>query len=265
MIEVEVMSMVFNKSITGYENEEEFARYLNGKTFGRVNPIFQDLLLAIYGRIDFSDTISCFVSYSKKKADIYVKVNDQVRGISIKKGVKNSVHVESLDQFCAFLMENGVSKRIIEGIRHYHYGDGTIDGTGTKRVSVSEYKVGRDGILKEINRVLNDRHLLMKAIRRFVLQGNNSMYEISAIIYGVVDDFVYITNEEIRYIIMKNRNIVTDSLHFGSLFYQNMARNLNYNPKYEKNRDYIQIKWYHLSDDIIEVMATYRKKHPYLD
>ena len=104
--------MPFNKNITGYENEEEFASYLNGKTFGRVNPIFQDLLLAIYGRIDFSDTISCFVSYSKRKADIYVKVNGEVRGISIKKGVKNSVHVESLDQFCDFLHENGVSKKL---------------------------------------------------------------------------------------------------------------------------------------------------------
>lgn len=265
MIEVEVIIMPFNKNITGYENEEEFASYLNGKTFGRVNPIFQDLLLAIYGRIDFSDTISCFVSYSKRKADIYVKVNGEVRGISIKKGVKNSVHVESLDQFCDFLHENGVSKKIIQEIRYYHYGDGTTDGTGEKRLCTCEYKIGREGILKEINRVLNDRSLLFKAIRRFVLQGNNSMYEISAIIYGVVDDFVYITREEIQYIIMKNRNIVTDSLHFGPLFYQNMARNLNFNPKYEKNRDYVQIKWYHLSDDIIEVMATYRKKRPYLE
>ena len=28
--------MVFNKEITGYENEEEFAAYLNGKQVGRV-------------------------------------------------------------------------------------------------------------------------------------------------------------------------------------------------------------------------------------
>lgn len=37
-----------------------------------------------------------------------------------------------------------------------------------------------------------------------------------------------------------------------------MARNLNYNSKYEFARNYIQIKWYNLVNQIIEVMATYR-------
>ena len=44
-----------------------------------------------------------------------------------------------------------------------------------------------------------------------------------------------------------------------------MARNLNYNSKYEFARDYIQVKWYNLSDQIIEVMATYRNGRTGLD
>ena len=32
--------MIYNKEITGYENEEEFANYLNGKQVGRVYPNF---------------------------------------------------------------------------------------------------------------------------------------------------------------------------------------------------------------------------------
>lgn len=44
--------MPFNKKINEYQNEEEFARYLNHKKFGRANPIFQDLLSAIYGYLD---------------------------------------------------------------------------------------------------------------------------------------------------------------------------------------------------------------------
>ena len=34
-----------------------------------------------------------------------------------------------------------------------------------------------------------------------------------------------------------------------------MNRCLNYNQKYEYARHYIQIKWYHLSDAIIEIMS----------
>ena len=91
--------MPFNKRINGYQNEEEFAHYLNHKKYGRINPIFQELLSAIYGNLDFNDIIYSWVNYSKKKADIYVKINGFVRGISIKKGVKNSVHVESIETF----------------------------------------------------------------------------------------------------------------------------------------------------------------------
>lgn len=43
-------------------------------------------------------------------------------------------------------------------------------------------------------------------------------------------------------------------IHFGPLFYQPMNRCLNYNEKYEHTRHKIQIKWYHLSDAIVEAM-----------
>ena len=41
--------------------------------------------------------------------------------------------------------------------------------------------------------------------------------------------------------------------HF-SLF----ARNISYNPKYESERNRIQVKWDNICHDIIEVMTTYR-------
>lgn len=44
--------MVFNKEITGYENEEEFASYLNGKQVGRVYPNFLELLLNFNGSVE---------------------------------------------------------------------------------------------------------------------------------------------------------------------------------------------------------------------
>ena len=44
--------MVFNKEITGYENEEEFASYLNGNQVGRVYPNFLELLLNFNGSVE---------------------------------------------------------------------------------------------------------------------------------------------------------------------------------------------------------------------
>ena len=44
--------MVFNKEITGYENEEELASYLNGNQVGRVYPNFLELLLNFNGSVE---------------------------------------------------------------------------------------------------------------------------------------------------------------------------------------------------------------------
>lgn len=250
--------MPFNKIINGYQNEEEFAHYLNHKKYGRINPIFQELLSAIYGNLDFNDIIYSWVNYSKKKADIYVKINGFVRGISIKKGVKNSVHVESIETFIEFLKENNISDKIINEFLKYHYADGTSVGNGKKRLSSAEYKINNQKEIDLINQSINNTELLEKAINRFVLQGNNSLYEVNAIIYGVLEDFIWITNEEIKYIMKKHKNNYSSAIHFSGLTIQPMARNLNYNLKYEKDRYKIQVKWYNISDDIIEVMAFYR-------
>lgn len=252
------IKMSFNKNISGYKNEEEFANYLNNKKISELNPIFQELFQKLYGDILNNNIIKSWVSYDKRKADIYVKIGNEVKGISIKKGVKNSVHMEHLDDFCNFLTEIKIPNRLIDEVKFYHYADGTIDGTGEVRQSINEYKNLKNDILLKINSYFNKDEIIEKAIKRFVLQGNNSNKEIDAIIYGVIDDFIWITNEEIKYIIKFNKNIISSSLHFGSLYYQPLTRNIIRNPKYEYKREYIQIKWYNISDDIIRVMANYR-------
>jgi len=42
----------------------------------------------------------------------------------------------------------------------------------------------------EINGFENNEIILEKLINRFILQGNNSEYEIDALLYGVPEDFI---------------------------------------------------------------------------
>ncbi len=175
--------------------------------------------------------------------------------------MKNSVHVEGIESFTTFLKELGVRKSLINMFLKYHYADGTKNGTGDIRISSAEYKKHHQNEINKINKELNKDRYIDKLINRFVLQGNKSGYEVDAIIYGVVDDFIWITNEEIKYIIKKHLVDDISSLHVSCLSIQPMSRNLNYNSKYEFCRHYIQIKWYNISDQIIEVIATYRQNH----
>lgn len=251
--------MPFNKDISGFKNEEEFVEYLNGKLVKEVHPIFQELFNTLYKNISSQDKIICWLDFNKRKADMYVKINNIIKGISIKKGIKNSVHVEHIDDFIEFMNKLGVEENIIKEYLKYHYADGTMNGSGEKRLSSIEYRQKNQCSLDYINSKLNINEYIDKFTERFILKGNRSNYEIDAIIYGVVDDFIWITNNEIRYIIKKHLDDNISSLHISCLSIQPLTRNLNYSKKNEYGRNHIQVKWYNIADQIIEVMATYRK------
>ena len=117
---------------------------------------------------------------------------------------------------------------------------------------MEEYKINNQEKIDLINKYLNNKDILNKAIDRFIIKGNISEEEIDAIIYGVTDDFMWIKKDDIKNIILSKKDIYSTSVHFGPLTIQTLNRCLNYNKKYDKKRYCIQVKWYNLADDIIE-------------
>ena len=253
---------MYNKDINGYQNEEDFANYLNGKRVGEIlNFNFIELLECLYGKLNDNDIIECFVNRSKRKADIYIRINGYIRGISIKKGIKNSVHVESIFLLISFFRYIGITEDAIEKFLYYHYADGTTNGTGKERISSQMYRSYNQTSIDKINKELNSEKYIDLFINRFILQGNKSLYEVDALIYGTLDDFLWLTKKEVYYIIKKHLHDDISSLHISSMTIQPMSRNLNYNPKYEFCRYQVQVKWYNILDCIIEVLAFYRKNY----
>lgn len=238
-------------SISGEDNEFSFVKYLNGKKVKELNPLFRDLIDSLFYCKE-EDVIKCWRNHLLQKTDIFIKINNRMKGISIKKGAKNSVHVERITDFIHFLIENKVSRDVVIKYLEYHYADGTRNGKGVYRKSVEEYKKNHESDIEDINQAFNNSNLLLKSIDKFVVRGNNSKYDIDALIYGEVDDFLWITKKDIKKIIMSKKNLVSSGLHFGSLSCQPKARNLTYNPKYERDRFCVQLKWFSLFDDIIE-------------
>ncbi len=246
--------------ITGFDNENEFVKYLNGKTVGKLNPMFRELIDVLYVNPKEDCVLKSWLNELPQKADFFVKINETTKGISLKKGIKNSVHVEGISQFVHFLIENNISKDIVVNYLNYHYADGTINGTGTKRISVEEYKNDHQYDIDRINKVFNEEKILKEAINRFILKGNNSDYQIDAIIAGEIDDFLWATRDDIEKIILSKKNSYSTGVHFGPITCQPKNRCLNYNPKYEKDRFSVQLKWYSLHDDIIEMMNEKQKQ-----
>ena len=91
--------------INGFANEFAFVLELNNKTIKELNPLCRDLIDTIFPNENENMIIKCWRNHLQQKADILIKINNKIKGVSIKKGIKNSVHVEPISEFIHFLIE----------------------------------------------------------------------------------------------------------------------------------------------------------------
>lgn len=185
----------------------------------------------LYRNVNENDIQKCIVDHTKKKYDIIIKKNKIKKKISI----KNSVHVEGISSFIHFLIENNISKNSVIEYLKYHYADRTTNGSEINRLSANEYKQAHQEEIYNLNKELNKKQILLKAIYRFVIKGKLSDKNIDAIIFGTKNDFLWIKKEEI---ILSKKYVYSTGVHFGPLSIQPMDRCLNHNEKYEK-KDFV--------------------------
>lgn len=89
--------------MSGLEIEKEFIKYLDGRTYDKLHPIFQDLIEILFPKVKDCDVI-CARKYGYyAKADVVLEIKGKEKGLSIKSGFKNFVHVEKIDQFIEYL------------------------------------------------------------------------------------------------------------------------------------------------------------------
>ena len=74
------------------------------------------------------DIIKCWRNHLPQKSDIIIKIRNIIKGVSIKKGMKNSVHVDSITEFIHFFFFFGVQRDIVIKYLKYQYGDGSTNG-----------------------------------------------------------------------------------------------------------------------------------------
>ena len=234
----------------GYQNEFLFVLEFNNKQIKELNPLLREVIDDLFPNYNEELIIKSWRNHnSSEKADIFIKVNNQIKTISIKKGSRNSIHTESLDSFKKFLSSIHINKKIIKYYESFHYG---IDKTGQNKIlNSTEYNIQNEKEIKEINKYFSLVNI-DKIIDRFILRGNNSLYPVDGIIFGIPNDFLWINKKEIKEIIKLSMSRKANGIHMGCLFIQPLNRCLNGNEKYIWCRDYIQVKWYSLFDDIID-------------
>ncbi len=236
---------------SGFKNEDELIEYLNSKKIKDLNSNMKDFIFFIFGNIDEENIIQATSGKSGQKPDMIITINNVIKRISIKKGKGNSVHQEKVDVFVEFLESINISNETINKLLKFHWGDGTSDGTGSQRISSSDYKQQFPEEIEMINKEFNKEKNIKEFIYRFIMQGKSDDYDIvDALYYGNVNEGHWASKDEIiEYVV--NNIFSLDSIHFGPLTYQIWNRCLNFNPNTENRRRVMQVKWGSLLNDLL--------------
>lgn len=237
--------------MNGYQNERNFIKNLNNKKYCEINILLQDLLHSLFPKIQNQDIIKSYKYSRYAKADIIIEVNGIQKGISIKSGICNSVHIEPINNFIQYLKK--LKFQETKELLKYLYSDGTINNSGNYRLTTKEYVQENTSSIASINSALTP--LKQNLITRFLIKTDvNYKINVDAFIEGTVNDFIWATTDEvINYLASVNKD--SSSVHISNLYIQNWNKNIKRNPKYEHCRNYIQIKWYSIFDDLIQIMC----------
>lgn len=192
--------------------------------------MFKKFLKANFPNIDDNMLITSYVNLNKEKEDIWIKVGKEKKSIRIKSNNTNIVHKEYIYNFTNYLEQEKVPIKIIDIILNYFFS-----------VNISNIKLK----IKKVNKYfMRHEDLLIKLINRFVI-GNTDI-----LIHGTVDNFTYITKDEIIKLLLNQKKDSFPNIHFSHL----ILSPKNYNNEIEKF--ILQIKWHNLNNDI----ETIRKK-----
>ena len=177
----------------GIYNEIKFVGLFDGKKVRDMNKSLRELLLKLFGPLTGEEYIECWKSKFNEKADIKIRINGDIKGISIKMGESNSIHQEHLTSITNYLLNIGVNNAIVNKLADYIIGD--ING---KRVDAATYKKLKKENIIEIKKALSDLYIKVSLIIRFLFKGKESeLYDADAIIHGTPNKFLWATKSEV--------------------------------------------------------------------
>ena len=239
----------------GYQNEYDFVNLFNNKYFNELDDNAKLFLKELFVDITDDALIKSWKNKAPQKTDIFIKINNNIKGISLKCGNSNSMHQESIQDFKRYLENLGIPYSVIDKYISYHYGYARDNGGKTnfsKLLSAEEYKNLYQNELNIFNKYINKTRIIVDMIDRFIVHGRNADYDIDALICGTIDDFVWLMKDDIYDLILSKRCMNYTSPHIACLTIGPKKRNLDGNSNNWKERYIICARWNFIKQDIID-------------
>ena len=170
------------------------------------------------------------------------------------------MHEEQLDRFIQFLKECGISDESINTYLLYHYGDGTIDGTGKRRMNSIEVRFAYDEKIRKMNDEFNSsKEFIKKFADRVMFQGVNPSASMAEYIYhGDVDYGIFCSRNQFRrHIEKKSWEYMQTCVHVGPFVIRPHARYSNKEIRDEEYRHTVVINYPRFVQDLAYISSRY--------
>ena len=238
-----------NEGIIGYynglKNEDEIMDAINGKKYQDLSTHLKHIVKEMFNSIDDDSVIKVEKVPGFAKPDLKFSSDGESHYLSIKYGASSQLHCEDLSVFVKWLKDHGFSDHIINCFKLYHYGDGTLDGTGLNRLNQKETLEKYHREIEEINNAFNeDRYLVRDLCRLIVFEGNDPEKPAADFIYhGDIEEGEICSMESVlRYFKTKRADkLITP--HFGRIILRPYARYLNKQETYPEKRHKVVFEW----------------------
>lgn len=245
----------------GLMNEEQIIRAINGKTYYELNANLQRLVNYLFPTLDRNRKINCCKAEDYTKPDICISQDDKSHYVSIKHGTAEQVHEERLDRFISYLKECGIDDYTIESYLLFHFGDGTIDGTGQTRLDHFNVFVKYNERILKLNEKFNEsREFVKNFANRVLFQGVNPLAIPADIIYHGDEEFGSFINKNqiMRHIELRKWGYMTSVVHIGPFILRPRARYPGREVKNDDSRRRVTVSYPKLSNDIMYIFNRYK-------
>lgn len=243
----------------GFKNEYDFIELFNNKKIYQLDSNSRNFINDIFDEINQEEIIKSWKNKMNQKADIFIKIGNYTKGISLKCGNNNSIHQEPIQEFKLFLKRIGIPYKAIDYYTSYQYGYYRENEKIDKNISLSstEYKNYYQNELDIFNKYINKTKIIIELVDRFIIRGKNSDYDIDALIHGTPSDYVWIKKDDIYDLILSQRNNNYTSPHFGNITIGPKKRNIDGNSKYKQEKYIVCGRWNYIKEDIVNFKKNY--------
>lgn len=243
----------------GLLKEDEMILLFNNKKIKELSNNGKHFIKEMFGLINEEEVIKSSKINDYVKPDFSVECNGITHYVSMKSGRCDTVHQEYVKDFCKFLQTQGISVKTLQTILLYHYGDGTLDGTGSSRMSYEKLRYLLKERIKLANEELNsNKDFVWNIINRTVFKGTKAEnLEADYIYHGNADYGVLASKKQIYKHFLRRDWKWMDSLHIGPLMIYPHARYIGKEIKRPKSRERLEFDWVNFREDIEYISTRY--------